>query len=456
LNGNNNEKRMPSPRAAAFEALTRFERSGSWPDKWLEDACRGMEPRDRSLAQAIAMGVLQNGMLIDACIGELSSKPVDKLSRPVRTALRMGFYQLAYMDRIPPSAAVNESVNLVKRHDNPGAVKFANGVLRSAVRKLEAQEPSEEHIHGMKERAFRALVPAGAPEYLLYSHGKWFFEEMSGLIGKDGALELIKSNNAPFPFTARVNTLRCSAEELIKKLEAEGITAELHPHVPDALVFETLKGAAECRCHMDGLFYIQDISAQLAVLALGPEKGDRVLDMCAAPGGKSLMAAMLMGGEGAVTACDLSAPRTELIKKNAKRLGITGIDVQVRDASLPIAAKANKIICDVPCSGTGVIRKKPEIRYKSNESIKELAPLQRDILENAARSLEKGGVMVYSTCSVLKRENEDVVNAFLASHPEMKLIPFELPVTGKTGGMITLYPHIHGGDGFFIAKLGKI
>lgn len=437
---------MLSARETALRALISFRREGAWPDLYLKKACADMRSEEAALASTITYGVLQNRAYLDFLLGSFSARPLEKITPQVLDALRLGAYQLVFLTRIPHSAAVNETVELVKKTANAGAAGYANGVLRALQRSLDRlpEVPRDNDLDYLSIR---------------YSHPKWFAGKMNKRLGFDGCEALLQANNTPVPVTARVNTLKTTREELLQKFAQEGISAIPHRHLPNAIIFDNMKGVLQSKLLQQGLFYIQDVASQLCVESLQPKPGETVFDLCAAPGGKSMLAAQMMEDKGRLLSMDIHPHKSDLIAKNAKTYGITCLQTIPSDASKlreTLVEQADAIICDVPCSGMGVIRKKPDVRYKDGDQIKELPPLQLSILENAGKYLKPGGRVVYSTCTVLKEENESVVQQFLVAHPDFTLEPFDLPGIGRVEeGMLTLWPHIHGTDGFFMAKLRK-
>ena len=437
---------MMSARETALKALISFRREGAWPDLYLKKACEGMGREESALCANLTYGVLQHRAYLDFLIGSFSSRPVNKLTPQVLDALRLGAYQLVFLTRIPHSAAVNETVELVKKNGNPGAVGYANGVLRALQRSLNGlpQVPRDNDLDYLSVR---------------YSHPKWFVGKMNKRLGFAGCEALLQANNTPAPVTARVNTLKTGREALLERFAQLEIAARPHPHLENAILFDNMKGVLQSAELKQGLFYIQDIASQLCVEALAPRPGETVFDLCAAPGGKSMLAAQMMDDKGSLLSMDLHPHKSDLIAQNAEKYGITCLQTVPSDASVrkdALVGRADAIICDVPCSGMGVIRKKPDVRYKDGDHIKVLPPLQLSILENAGSYLKPGGRLVYSTCTVLKEENEAVVERFLAAHPEFSPEPLDLPGIGRMEeGMLTLWPHIHGTDGFFMAKLVK-
>jgi len=435
---------MKSAREIALLALIRHRREGTWPELFLKQECRDLPPEEAALASALTYAVIQNRMLLDHYIGAFSSIKPKKMTPQVLDCLRLGAVQILMMDRIPERAAVNETVALAKKHAFGKAGGFVNAVLR----KLAATKDN-------------LPQPVGTPEQVLsvkYSHAEWFVAYLIGELGPEGAEACLKANGSPLRPTARVNTLVTDREQLTAELADCGIRAEAS-EVPDAISFDSLRGVLNTKAFKEGRFYIQDLASQLAVLALEPKPGDSIIDMCAAPGGKSLMAAQKMENRGRLVSCDLYPHKVDQLEENRARYGADIMQPALLDASRPhppFLGAFDRVLCDAPCSGMGIIRKKPDIRYKNREEVLSMPELQAPILENAASYLKPGGILVYSTCSVMKQENQEQVQKFLRNHPDFELMPFELPVVGKVDeGMITLWPHIHGTDGFFIAKLAK-
>ena len=437
---------MLSARETALRALISFRRENAWPDLYLKKACIGMRAEEAALASNLTYGVLQNRAWLDFLLSSFSARPLDKITPQVLDALRLGAYQLVFLNRIPHSAAVNETVELVKKTANAGAAGYANGVLRALQRSLDnlPEVPREPLLDYLSVR---------------YSHPKWFVGKMNKRLGAEDCEALLQANNTPVPVTARVNTLKIGKDALLEHFAKVGIEAHPHSALPNAIVFDSMKGVLQDDSLQQGLFYIQDVASQLCVEVLQPQPGETVFDLCAAPGGKSMLAAQMMEDQGRLLSMDLHPHKSDLIAQNARTYGITCLQTIPSDASKlrdTLVEQADGIICDVPCSGMGVIRKKPDVRYKDGDHIKVLPPLQLSILENAGKYLKAGGRVVYSTCTVLKEENEGVVQQFLAAHPEFELEPFDLPGIGRVEeGMLTLWPHVHGTDGFFMAKLRK-
>lgn len=432
-------------REVALDCLLAGEKQGAWSDGYLRNTIRraGLDSRDAALATQLTFGVLQNRILLDWHLTRLSSIPVDKLEPAVRNALRLGLYQLGFLDKIPAHAAVNESVSLAKKYArNPKAATLVNAVLRAFDREGQGGIPQPEEL------------------WIKYSHPEWLVKEFSHIL-PEGELEaLLAADNAEPPTQAQVNPLRTTMDELCRELEAEGVTARAHPWLPNCLELEGLGNLERLPAFREGWFYIQDAAAKLSVLAAGPTPGMKVLDVCGAPGGKSFAAAIEMEDRGEVVSCDLHAHKIKLIRDGAERLGFTSIKAMEKDGRRFEPDWENGfdlVIVDAPCSGLGVIRKKPDIRYKDPEPLKGLPKIQKEILSNTARYVRPGGILLYSTCTLLPRENEEVVRGFLEARGDFKPEPFSMPGLEREGreGMVTLWPHRHNTDGFFIAKLRR-
>lgn len=429
-------------RQAALTALERCRRSGAWSSAVMDTVINkySLDPRDAALASHIFLGVVQNVYLLDHCIN-LHCKSSAKIEPKVRDILRCAVYQIAFMDKIPVNAAVNESVELCKKLGYSRASGFVNAVLR----KISSDTASIFDLNGR-----------GSSEYLSvrYSHPLWLCDYMVKAHGYEFAEGYFAENNSEAPTTIQVNTLKISSPELRALLEAGGIDVKEHPWLENCL---TVKGNVTAMPGFnEGLFYVQDPAAKAAVYIAGLKPGMKVLDACAAPGGKSFAAAMDMNNTGSILSCDLHEKKLALIENGAKRLGIDIIKTKPHDARAPISESYDAIIADVPCSGYGVIRKKPDIRFKPEAERRSLPDIQYAILDNLSTALNPNGTLIYSTCTVFSEENENVVNRFLKSHTDFEAVEFSLP-NGKSadGGMYTFWPHIDGTDGFFICKLRR-
>ncbi len=432
-------------RETALNALMACRQSGAWSNGVLKDYIQRdrLDSRDAALATRLCYGVLQNRQKLDFYLKQLLTGKLRDLHPVVRDVLHLGLYQIYELDKIPDSAAVNESVVLTKKYcKSPKAGGLVNGVLRNAVRSRDQRvEPTSYADRYSHPEELISLLKANLPK---------------------GTLEpmLIADNAAP-QTVVQVNTLRICAAELIQRLARERVAAQPHDWMPDCLVLSGTGNLEQLPSFQEGLFYVQDPAARLSVLCAGLTEGNlRVLDCCSAPGGKSFAASIAMKGQGQIISCDIHAHKVGLIENGARRLGLSNITARQQDASQRVedwGEAMDVVIADVPCSGLGIIRKKPDIRYKNLKELGQLPGLQLAILENQAAYVKRGGTLLYSTCTVLKAENEEVVQAFLANHPEFSLEPLPLPdrFPENETGMLTLIPGMYDTDGFFICRLRR-
>ena len=432
-------------RETALNALMACRKSGAWSNGVLKEYIQRdrLDSRDAALATRLCYGVLQNRQKLDFYLQQLLTGKLKDLHPAVRDILHLGLYQIYELDKIPDSAAVNESVTLAKKYNkNPKAASLVNGVLRNAVRSQgKLKQPTSYADKYSHPDPLIALLKANLPK---------------------GKLEpMLVANNASPETTIQVNTLRISAAQLMLRLEQEHVSVKPHGWMKDCLVLSGTGSIENLPSFKEGLFYVQDPAAKLSVLcAKLPKEDIRVLDCCSAPGGKSFAAAIAMRGKGQITSCDVHAHKTGLIENGAFRLGLTNITVRQQDATVNVSEwvdTMDAVIVDVPCSGLGIIRKKPDIRYKNLEEMKALPALQLAILENQSTYVKKGGVLLYSTCTVLKAENEEVVSAFLSKHDDFYTEPLDLPEVfpKNENGMLTLIPGEYDTDGFFICRLRR-
>lgn len=435
-------------REVALLALTACEQQGAWSDGFLKIAIRdaGLDGRDAGLATRLCFGVLQNRMLLDFHLSAFCKLPLETLEVRIRNILRLGAYQLLLLDRVPDSAAVNESVNLARKYSkNPRAAGMVNAVLRNLARSRED-------------------LPQPADLATRFSYPDWLVKEFDLALNGEGTEALLAADNGQPPTMAQVNTLRYTPEQVLDALRAGGVDARPHPWLPGCLLLTGTGDLEELAAFRDGAFYIQDGAARLAVLAAGPEPGMRVLDACAAPGGKSAYMCEAMNGTGRVYAWDVHGHRVDLIRAAGKRLRLYNLRPSEHDARKPYEAfdlLMNAVLVDAPCSGLGVLADKPDIRLRfSKGELAELLPLQKEILANCARFVKVGGLLVYSTCTILPEENQRQVEAFLRENPQFA------PDTGDDwlperfrplwkDGMLQLLQHRDGVEGFFIARMRR-
>ena len=433
-------------RETALNALIACRRDGAWSNGVLKEYILRdrLDGRDAALAARLCYGVLQNRQKLDFYLKQLLTGRIRDLHPVVRDVLHLGIYQLYEMDRIPESAAVNESVSLVKKYC-PGqrnASGLVNAVLRNAARNRDRLEQPT----ALEDR---------------YSHPAGLLALLRSYVGEARLEPMLRANNAAPETVVQVNTLKTTTEELRKQLEGEGVTAQPHGWLENCLVLSGTGALEQLPSFRAGLFYVQDPAARLSVLcAQLPPEDIRVVDCCAAPGGKSFAAALAMKGRGTIFSSDLHEHKTVLIRKGAERLGFSNIRVSRRDASVPVpdwAGTMDAVIVDVPCSGYGIIRKKPDIRYKDPDTMRDLPALQLRILKTQAEMVKPGGVLIYSTCTLVRRENEGVVGKFLKECKDFNLEPLPLPAVfpKNESGMLALVPGQYDTDGFFIARLRR-
>ena len=432
-------------RETALNVLIACRKNGAWSNGVLKEYTQRdrLDSREAALAARLCYGVLQNRARLDVYLAQLLTGRIRDLHPAVHDILYLGLYQIMDMDKIPDAAAVNESVTLAKKYcrkvrSAPGLV---NGVLRNAIRSKET----------LRE-----------PETLAdkYSHPQKLIDLLTAYVGKQRLEPMLEANNAAVPMTVQVNTSRTDTDSLQALLQEQGITVQRHPWLADALILSGTGNLEQLEAFQVGLFYVQDAAAKLSVLCAQLHPGFRVLDCCAAPGGKSFAAAIAMENSGSITSCDVHEHKIALIQKGTERLGLSNLTAQVQDASEFVPQweqQMDAVIADVPCSGYGIIRKKPDIRYKDPDTMSALPQLQLAILENQSRYVKPGGVLMYSTCTLVRKENEGVVEKFLKAHPEFTTEPLALPSVfpKNTTGMLTLVPGQYETDGFFICRLRR-
>ena len=432
-----------SARAAALHALERCERSGAWSGAAIDAAVQeyDLDPRDAALASRLCLGVLQNDSLCDAYIQRFSS---GRIEPALRRILRLGVYQLLFLDKIPARAAVSETVELCRAAGLSRAAGLVNAVLRR-VSETKDQPPP--------------IPDEGTASYLAvrWSHPLWLAERLVRERGYSFTEAFFRANNVPAPLCIQVNRLLVSPEDYTRALDRAGIVYCSFPALPGCL---ELSGGRVTQLpgYNEGLFYVQDRAARCAVEAAGIQPGMRVLDACAAPGGKSFAAAVAGEGNCRILSCDIHEKKLRLIESGAARLGIGCIETRCMDARVfdpDLRDAFDIVLADVPCSGLGVIRKRPEIRRKGAKELRELPRIQAAILANLARCVKPGGLLVYSTCTVLPEENREQLEAFLDAHPDFRADDFVLGELRSREGCYDFWPQIDGTDGFFVGRLRR-
>lgn len=438
---------MAEPRLTVVKMLMKMDSSEAYSNLLLNHVFNesDLSDRDKAFAAALFYGVLERRLTLDYVIEKNSKIPFAKLDPAAVQILRTGLYQLLYMPSVPESAAVNESVKMCKKLKCFSAQGFVNGMLRSFIR-------------GGKKISYLGM----APEKRLsveYSCPEWLTEKLLNEYGTDFAVRALKASVGKPPVYARVNTIKTTTEKLLAELAKHKIRAEAYPGLENCIRLEKSGDIEKCVPFRQGFFHVQDISSQLCCLTLRPVVNETVLDVCAAPGGKSFTLAELMGNNGRLYSMDIHDMRVGLIEDGAARLGIKILTAMQNDASVFNAGlpQADRVLCDVPCSGLGVIRRKPEIKYKSPEEFAGLPDIQYRILETSARYVKPGGTLVYSTCTLSRAENDDVAGKFAEHHPEFSPIVQPVPYAAAAGEPMRTYcPDENGGDGFFTASFRRV
>lgn len=423
-------------REAAFKALLDIEQNGAYVNaeilKMLSEA--GLEEKDKALFSALTVGVIKNKLRLDYVIKQFSKTRLKKLSLKVLIILRMGAYQILFLDKVPESAACNESVKLTKKYFNPKSTGFVNGILRNIARN------SEKIVYPPRDNITEFLS-------VEYSFPMWICEKLVIQYGAEKAEDFMKNSNEPHGVFIRVNRLKTNADELLSIFKTKDINAEIVGD--DMLYITSAANLTNFYEYKSGMFSIQNYSSAKAAEILEPKENETVIDVCAAPGGKSCAAAEKMNNRGTVYSFDIYEHKINLIKNSAERLGISIINAEVNDGENPkkeLFGKADRVILDAPCSGIGVIHKKPDIKWTRNsEDIAELAKLQRNLLQKSKNYLKPGGIMLYSTCTVFKEENEENIKWFLSSSSDFEKVYEEQILTDEKGE-----------SGFYICKLKKL
>ncbi|MCX7715001.1 MAG: 16S rRNA (cytosine(967)-C(5))-methyltransferase RsmB [Clostridia bacterium] len=441
---------MPNPREIALLTLYAVEYENAYSNMALKEQLaknRSLSREDKALVSSLVYGTIKQKLTLDYVIAYYSNISFKKISKYILQILRMGIYQLMFLTKIPKSATVNESVKLAKRYGHGASAGFVNALLHSVIRGGEA-----------------ISYPNDEAEYLSikYSYPMDLVNRWIEDFGREFAEAFMEASNKEPKMTIRTNTLKITTKKLAQKLSEKGIFCEvsdIYPHAINTSGFDV----ARSDLYNGGFFTPQDIAAMLASEVLSPKPGMTVLDMCSAPGGKATHMAQIMNNEGQILAFDIHEHKIKLIEDNAKRLGIDIIKGICKDSSKfdeKYAEYADKILADVPCSGLGIIRRKPDIKWKA-QADESLFNLQKKILENAARYLKRGGEIVYSTCTVDKRENEDIIEQFLMEHSDFERVsigdslPESLRKATAKDGYVTFYPNVDDIDGFFICKMKK-
>ena len=432
---------IKSARQIAFEILLKIEKDKAYSNLAIDSAVKGLgrNSTDCAFISRLVYGVVERKITLDYIISKYLSKPLSKTKTDVLVILRLGAYQLLFSDKIPTSAAVNECVNLAKNNK----CAYASGMINAVLRKISQNDLCFDDIEDTAERvSIEYSAPVELVKFLQYHYGVV------------NTVSFLKSALEPKKIFVKVNTAKITPDELISFFKEEGVIAE-KTYLENALEL-ILNGAVyDLESYKKGYFHVEDLSSQLCVEALGAFEGCTAIDVCAAPGGKTFSIAEDMKNSGALYSCDIYEQRVDLIKQGAERLDLGCIKPCLNDATVfnESFPQADRVLCDVLCSGLGIIGKKPEIKYKKLDDTKEIIPIQKKILETSSQYVKKGGRLVYSTCSVNPNENRKVCDAFLKEHPDfvsVKVLP-DIKRTIDEGDYLTLMMHTNNCDGFFIA-----
>ena len=442
-------------RDEALTILTKILREGAYSNIALKQGLdkSSLSRVDKALVTEIVNGTLKNLIKIDWIISQFTANNKSKISPLAEDIIRCGVYQIFYLDRVPDSAVCNECAELARKHSHEGVVKFVNGVLRNIARNKDGVKLPERS--DMPERYLS----------IMYSHPEWMVKKWAGDYGLSFTEDLLKANNTAPLVSVRANSLKTTREKLKEMLIKEGIECEDGTYYSEALYLKGTSSIDALEAYKQGLFQVQDESSMLAAKILDPKPGELIIDVCSAPGGKATHMAELMKNEGKILARDVHDHKLRLISQSCKRLGITIVEPQLYNAKSldgALVQKADRVMVDAPCSGLGVIRRKPDMRWKKEpDDFRELMRIQTSIMETSSRYVKKGGVLIYSTCTLNKNENLGVVESFLNKTSGFyledisKLLPEHLEVKTAPQGYLELYPNIHGTDGFFIARLKR-
>lgn len=444
---------MKKGREEALHILSEINQKGAYSTLAIKKNLEMESQRkDANFIRELVYGVLENKRLIDKIIEESSSVKLRKIHPMILEIIRIGVYQLLFLDNIPESAAVNESVKLAKAYGHKGTIGYVNGVLRGISSK-KSYYKSIEFMSGDEMVAVK------------FSHPDFMVDIWVEQYGIDFTKKLLTANNSVPPFTIRVNTLKCKVEELRSLLLSKGIQAEKGQLAEDSLIVKNPHEIISTEEYNNGLFTIQDEASMMVTEAMNPEIGSVVLDVCAAPGGKASHIAQWMNDKGIVISRDIYPHKIMLINHIKDRLGISSINAQLYDALVfdnELKGRVDYCLVDAPCSGLGLIRRKPDIKWtRTADELKALSQLQYKMIQTASSYLKVGGVLLYSTCTLNNQENLEVIRNFLNNDSRFKFTPIEFN-SGKVlsdtqeYGYLELYPHIHDSDGFFIARMQRI
>lgn len=447
----NKKIKKDTARQIALEVICAVIDGGAYANIALNKTLRTKktDDRDRRFITELVYGTIKAKGTLDWLLSQLSARPLAKIDKAILNILRMGLYQIFYLDKVPASAACNESTELAKSASHAGAAKFVNGILRSAVRGREAGT-----LLFPDKSADMALNLA-----LTKLHPLWLVKHWLKQFGEEETEKLLDYNNLPPVLSLRTNTLKTTRSNLLEVLQAAGFEAVPSKWCEEGIICTKTAGLNALMEKAPDAFYMQDESSMLVAHAVCPQPGMTVLDLCAAPGGKTTHLAQLMQNKGRIYACDIHPHKMELIKENAVRLGIDIIEPVLMDASVfkpEWADAADCVLVDAPCSGFGVLRRRAEARWRKNKKdLKVFPPLQKSILQNAARYVKPGGRLIYSTCTLEQAENNLLVSEFLNANTEFEYAGFSHPLTGEKINELQLLPQRDNVDGFYICVMRR-
>jgi 16S rRNA (cytosine967-C5)-methyltransferase len=444
------------PREIALKILYDINQKGAYSNiavnKYLE--CSELQKIDKAFITELVYGTLRRRLTIDWIIGQFSTLKRNRISDWVLNILRMGIYQLIYMEKVPQSAACNESVKLSKKYGHKASSGYVNAVLRNVARNRDKIAYPDKHKEYIRFLSIK------------HSHPQWLVEKWVRIFGGEFTEKLLAGNNETADFIVRVNTLKISRKKLIEELRIEGIDAVEGKYAEEAVILKNPSSISRLESFRKGYFQVQDESSMLAVKVLAPQPGEFIMDVCSAPGGKASHIAQVMGNRGTVLARDIHEHKIGLVKGTVDRMGLNIVRTEIFDAAVSDSnyiMKADRVLVDAPCTGLGIIRRKPEIKWSRNmENINEIIELQAKILNTSSNYVKPGGVLVYSTCTINPEENEEVVREFISMNTAFKtediscMLPENIIKPKASSGYIQMLPNVHGTDGFFIARMRRM
>jgi len=429
----------------AYRLLGQYESSGTYINLSLNSHITdGLSKENKSILTALLYKTVEKKLTYDYYITAISKRSMDKITPEARDALRLGICALLDMRSIPSHAAVNEAVKLVRR---AGERSFVNGVLRAIERERESLPLPDKNKNPRKYYSVYYSIPLATVKYMI------------SLLGEESAVSFFEAVNSPErKITLTVNTQKISVDDFCGKLISQGYDARKSDYSDISVCISASHDPRSISGFSEGEFFVQDEASVLSALVLGADEGELIIDTCSAPGGKSFALAVISKDGADIRSFDLHESKLSLISSGAQRLGLKSVKAEVRDATEPceqLFSKADAVLCDAPCSGLGVFSKKSDLRYKDITNLSELSELQYRILSQSSKYVKAGGRLVYSTCTLRREENEDIVDRFLSENPDFQAEDFSVSGLESKDGRITLYPHVHNTDGFFISKLRK-